>query len=93
MWKRILTLFGIQVESPPKINIMITSPNDMYVMMEVNTDGVKTSEPMDEGALTAHIIHKFMDQPLRFFNETKRLKVIHLKSGKVKDAALRIEFQ
>jgi hypothetical protein len=48
---------------------------------------------MDEAALSAYIVNKYGDQPLRYFNDYKRLKVIHLKTGKVKDAALRIEFQ
>lgn len=93
MWKRILTLFGIKVETPRKIKVMITTPLDLYVLLEVNQEGVTTSEAMDEAAMSAYIVNKYGDQPLRYFNDYKRLKVVHLKTGKVKDAALQILFQ
>lgn len=94
MWEYILYVFGIQKVEPQKsIKVMITTPQDLYVLLEVNQEGVTSSEPMDESAMLANIVNKYGDQPLRYFNDYKRLKVIHLKSGKVKDAALRIEFQ
>jgi hypothetical protein len=94
MWHYILYIFGIKIVEPQKyIKVMITTPQDLYVLIEVNQEGVTSSEPMDEAAMLANIVNKYGDQPLRYFNDYKRLKVIHLKSGKVKDAALRIEFQ
>jgi hypothetical protein len=91
MWKRILTLFGIKVETPQKIKVMITNP-ELYVLIEINQDSVTSSEPMELETLTSHIVTKYNDQPLKYFNEYKRLKVIQLKSGKVRDAVLRVEF-
>jgi hypothetical protein len=94
MWKRILTLFGITIEVPPKtVKVMIVSSSDNFVLLEVNQEAVTTSEAMHQEALEAYIAQKYGDQPLRYFNEYKRLKVIHLKSGKIKDAKLKIDFE
>jgi hypothetical protein len=42
--------------------------------------------------LINHVVLKYGDQPLRYFNDYKRIKVIHLKSGMVKDMKVTIEF-
>jgi hypothetical protein len=94
MWQKLLNMFGIKTQKTPvNFKIMIVNSTDLFVLMEVTQDGVTTSEPMQQDALSAYIAQKYGDQPLRYFNEYKRLKVIHLKSGKIKDAAVQIDFQ
>lgn len=68
------------------------SPNDDYVLLQVNQDGVTTSDPMNLEAMTAHVIEKYKEQPLQYFNEYKRIKIIHLKTSTIKEAKLTIEF-
>ena len=71
---------------------MLPSPSDMYVLLEVNNDSVVTSQPMILDDVMASVLTKYGDQPLRYFNEYKRLKVIHLKSGTIKEVNLKVDF-
>jgi hypothetical protein len=68
------------------------SVNDLYVAIEVNADGVEKTEPMTLTELSRHISDKYRDQPLQYFNEHRRLKIIHLKTGDVKVARLDLVF-
>jgi hypothetical protein len=82
---------GIHMEIN-KSTTMIINSTDLFVLIEINNDDVKTTEPMTMDNLVSHASIKYGDQPLRYFNEHKRLKAIHLKSGMVKDLKLTIEF-
>ena len=68
------------------------SASDDYVLLQVNQDGVTTSEPMDLEKITELVIERYKEQPLQYFNEYKRIKVVHLKTGTIKEAKLTIEF-
>jgi hypothetical protein len=71
---------------------MIPNENDSYQIIEVNSDGSILSSVMTLPECTRHITEKYKDQPLAYFNEYKRLKIVHLKSGTIKDIKLQIEF-
>jgi hypothetical protein len=71
---------------------MFISENDNYQIIEINNDGSTISEVMTFPECTLYVIEKYKDQPLVYFNEYKRLKIIHLKTGTVKDVKLKIDF-
>lgn len=70
---------------------MVISENDLFVLVEINNDGAVTSPSLPLREMNKHILDKYGDQPLRYFNEYKRLKLIHLKSGTIKDLAVKID--
>jgi hypothetical protein len=41
--------------------------------------------------ITKAVLEKYADQPVRYFNEYRRIKVIHLKSGTIRDVNLKLE--
>lgn len=65
--------------------------DDLYVLMEINLNDVKTSNAMSYQMLWQYIIKKYEEQPLKYFNETGRLKIIHLKTGVIKTLKLTID--
>lgn len=65
--------------------------DDLYVLLEINLNDVEKTSPMTYDMLWKYIVKKYEDQPLKYFNETERLKVVHLKSGLVKTIKLVIE--
>lgn len=78
---------GITIEKP---KTMVYSEHDLFVLVEINNDGVTHSPSMDLRAMEVYIVKTYGEQPLRYFNEYKRLKIIHLKTGTVKDLAVKI---
>lgn len=88
MWIRILRFIGITTIKP---NPMTFSENDEYSLLEINQTGATTSAPMLLADIAKAVLEKYGDQPLRYFNEYKRIKVIHLKSGTIRDVNLKIE--
>lgn len=65
--------------------------DDLYVLIEVNLDDVVKSNPMSYDMLWKYIVKKYEEQPIKYFNDTQRLKIIHLKSGVIKTVKLSIE--
>lgn len=86
---RFLHKIGIQIIKP---GTMVISPNDLFVVLEINNEGASTTEPMTQDNIVAHVALKYGEQPLKYFNEYKRLKIVHLKTGTVKDLKLAIDF-
>lgn len=82
---RILKVFGIESIKPTP---MLISPNDLFQLIEVTVNGITQHEPCELPGIRELIIKYYGDQPLKYFNENKRLKVIHLKTGVVRDATL-----
>jgi hypothetical protein len=68
------------------------NPNDLYVLLEINQEDVKKSAPMELDKLTDYITAQYGEQPLRYFNDYRRLKIIHLKTGEVRTAKVTIQF-
>lgn len=64
---------------------------DLYVLIEINLDDVVKSNAMSYEMLWKYITKKYEDQPLKYFNDTERLKVVHLKSGIIKTVRLVLE--
>lgn len=91
-----------QVEIPDKVEIddsfikkpndMLMSNDDLFVLVEINVDDVVKTEPMPMDGILRYILNRYADQPIRYFNETQRLKIIHLKSGMIKEAKLVLDF-
>jgi hypothetical protein len=68
------------------------NPNDLYVLLEINQEDVKKTAPMELDKLTDYITAQYGEQPLRYFNDYRRLKVIHLKTGEVRTAKVSVTF-
>ena len=83
-----LKYIGIEIQKPEP---MVYSESDLFVLVEINNDGAVTSPTMDLRQMNEHVVKIYGEQPLRYFNEYKRLKIIHLKSGTVKDLAVKID--
>jgi hypothetical protein len=81
--------FFIYIRIPKK---MLITSQDNYQIIEINNDGSSLSEVMNLNRCTEYVLEKYREQPLMYFNEYKRLKVIHLKTGIIKDVTLQIEF-
>ncbi len=64
---------------------------DLYVLIEINLDDVVKSNAMSFEMLWKYIMKKYEEQPLKYFNDTERLKVVHLKSGIIKTVKLILE--
>lgn len=75
-----------------KPTTMLFNTADNYQIVEINNEGSTLSEVMNLDECSKYIITKYKDQPLMYFNEYKRLKIIHLKTGTVKDVSLQIDF-
>lgn len=65
--------------------------DDLYVLIEINLNDVEKTNPMSYDMLWKYIVKKYEDQPLKYFNETQRLRIVHLKSGMIKTIKLTIE--
>ena len=64
---------------------------DLYVLIEINLDDVVKSNAMSFEMLWKYITKKYEDQPLKYFNDSERLKIVHLKSGIIKTVRLVLE--
>lgn len=65
--------------------------DDLYVLIEINLDDIVKTNAMSYDMLWKYIIKKYEDQPLKYFNDTQRLRVVHLKSGLIKTLKLTLE--
>ena len=102
VWKELRKALVFQVEIPDKVEIddsfikkpndMLMSNDDLFVLVEINVDDVVKTEPMPMDGILRYILNRYADQPIRYFNETQRLKIIHLKSGMIKEAKLVLDF-
>ena len=70
---------------------MLITENDQFVLLEVNANAATIGEPKTLPELSKEILDKYGEQPLKYFNEYRRLKLVHLKTGTVKDVNLKIE--
>ncbi len=64
---------------------------DLYVLIEINLDDIVKSNAMSFDMIWKYIMKKYEDQPLKYFNDTERLKIVHLKSGIIKTVKLVLE--
>jgi hypothetical protein len=69
----------------------ILSNDELYVLMEVNLDGVVTSEPMKKDQLLDYLLKKYSDVSIKHLNETGRLKIVHLKTGTWKQVKVTLD--
>ncbi len=65
--------------------------NDKYVLMEVNLDGVVSSEPMLKDELVDYLGKKYGDLPIKHLNDSGRLKIVHLKTGTWKQVKVSLD--
>ena len=65
--------------------------DDMYVLIEINMDDVIKSTAMSYETMWKYILKRYENQPLKYFNEINRLKIVHLKSGVIKTLKLALE--
>lgn len=69
----------------------ILNNDELYVLMEVNLDGVVTSEPMKKDQLLDYLLKKYSDVSIKHLNETGRLKIVHLKTGTWKQVKVTLD--
>lgn len=84
-----LNKIGIQIIKPHKMLIQHT---DLFVLLEITPDNVVFTQPMTLEYISEHVTRTYKDQPLNYFNEMGRLKLVHLRSGTVKNVSLKIDF-
>lgn len=89
MWGRITRWLGNETTKPIE---MIVNYTDNFVLLEVNADDITKSEPMNLEEISKYVFSKYGEQPLQYFNEYKRLKIVHLKTGTIKNLELKVEF-
>lgn len=70
----------------------IISRMDNYFLLDITSDDLIKHGPMNRDSLEEFILKKFEDQPIKYFNENKRLKIFHPKSGLSWNAKLSIQF-
>lgn len=70
---------------------MTVMNDDLYVLIEINLDDIVKTNPMSYDMIWKYIMKKYEEQPLKYFNDTQRLKIVHLKSGIIKTVKLVIE--
>lgn len=56
-------------------------PNDMYYLLDVTKDDLLKYGPMSRKDIEEFILTKYSEQPIKYFNENKRLKIFHPPSG------------
>jgi hypothetical protein len=96
LWKALRKVLMVEIIKPSRSmkmeNSIYMSNSDMYVLIEVNLDDVMKTEPMNMDGILNYVLNKYAEQPIKYFNETQRLKVVHLKSGIIKNVNLVLEF-
>jgi hypothetical protein len=93
LWEALRNTLGWEKRNEMiKFENMYMSNSDMFVLVEINLDDVVKTEPMNMDGILKYILNKYAEQPIKYFNETQRLKVVHLKSGIIKNVNLVLEF-
>lgn len=72
-------------------NKMQGTEMDMYQILDIQKEKAMVTEPMDKGTLENFVNNKYMDQPLRYFNENRTLWIINLTSREVRPLSIKIE--
>ncbi len=81
----------INISQVKPINMEILDNNDKYVLMEVNLDGVVSSEPMLKDELVTYLSKKYGDLAIKHLNDSNRLKIVHLKTGTWKQVKVSLD--
>jgi hypothetical protein len=81
----------VSVSQTKPIRMDILNNDELYVLMEVNLDGVVTSEPMKKDQLLDYLLKKYSDVSIKHLNETGRLKIVHLKTGTWKQVKVTLD--
>lgn len=68
-------------------------PNEMYYLLDVTTDDLLKYGPMNRKDIEEFILRKYEEQPLKYFNQNKRLKIFHPPSGIHWSAELKVVFK
>jgi hypothetical protein len=79
------------IKKPTKKTYMFPS-SDTYELIEVTVLGVQKLETGNLDELSKYVADKYRDQPLQYFNEMQRLKIVHLKTATVKNLSLTVNF-
>lgn len=72
-------------------NKMQGTEMDMYQILDIQKEKAMVTEPMDKGTLENFVNNKYMDQPLRYFNENRTLWIINLTTREVRPLSIKIE--
>lgn len=70
---------------------MVTTGEDLYVLLEINADGVTKTGALYRNQIVDLVMDKFGAQPLEYFNQNGSLKIVNLKTKIVKNVRLTIE--
>lgn len=63
----------------------------MYQILDIQKEKALLTEPMDKGTLENFVNNKYMDQPLRYFNENRSLWIVNLTSREIRPLSVKLE--
>lgn len=81
----------LNISQTKPIRMDILDNNDLYVLMEVNLDGVVSSNPMKKDELVNYLLTKYSDVSMKHLNDSGRLKIVHLKTGTWKQVKVTLD--
>lgn len=86
----------MQYAGPMPVNVPQEDLNgnpieDLYVLLDIGVNDVVKSVPMNKHFLKEYILNRFEEQPLKYFNNANRLKIVHLKSGLIKSVSIKLD--
>jgi hypothetical protein len=87
-----LSIFSKEKEPKPETETPDTSHGeDLYVLLDINNDGVVKTGAMYRNQLMDVVMDRFAAQPLEYFNQNGSLKIVNLRTKVVKNVRLTIE--
>lgn len=72
---------------------MITQKDDLFQILDISSDEAVLEKPMNYEMLMMYVTKKYEEQPVKYFNISNGLRVIHLKSKMIMDVKLKLEIQ
>lgn len=67
--------------------------DDLFQILDISEDEAILENPMNYEMLTMYITKKFEEQPIKYFNLSNGLRVIHLRSKQIMNVKLKLEIQ
>lgn len=67
--------------------------DDMFQLLDISDEEASLEKPMAMDMLLMYITKRFEEQPLKYFNLSNGLRVIHLRSKAIMSISLRLEIK
>jgi hypothetical protein len=79
------------VSSQVRTSIYSLKTGIMYQVLDIQSEKAILTDPMDKLTLENFVVRKYLDQPLRYFNEGRSLWVINLETRDIRPLSVRVE--